>query len=49
VVRDYGASPSWSWDTTAAPPGTYGVQVDVRNAGSTSYRDAATAMFFGVR
>jgi len=49
IVRDYAPSPTWIWDTTAATAGTYAVQVDVRSAGSTIFREAAKAVSFVVQ
>jgi hypothetical protein len=42
VVRDYSTDPHWTWDTQAAADGTYCTQADIRTAGSSVDRDAAT-------
>jgi hypothetical protein len=35
MVRDYNATNTWNWDTTGLALGTYQIQANVRNAGST--------------
>ncbi|MEW6489712.1 MAG: multicopper oxidase domain-containing protein [Thermodesulfobacteriota bacterium] len=46
VVQPYGASDTWEWNTTGLPDGTYYVQVDARNAGSTATREAAKVLAY---
>ncbi|MEW6489714.1 MAG: hypothetical protein AB1578_17620 [Thermodesulfobacteriota bacterium] len=41
VVQPYGASNTWTWNTTGVDNATFFVQVDARNAGSTVNRDVA--------
>ncbi len=36
IVQDYGAASTYTWKTAGSPAGTYGLEVDVRNQGSTS-------------
>ena len=36
IVQDYSASSSYSWKTVSYVPGTYGLEVDVRDQGSTA-------------
>ncbi len=46
VGQAYSATSSWIWDTTGLTPGTYMIQVWVRNTGSTAPYDAfATVMY----
>jgi len=46
IVQDYSSSNTYSWDTTTLPPGTYGLEVDVRNQGSTApYETVANLTF----
>lgn len=46
VVQNYSTTPSWTWNTSALPAGTYFVQVDIRNVGSTVTRDAAKVLTY---
>jgi len=43
-VQDYGAAVTFLWTPSAA--GVYDIPVDVRNAGSTAFREALTKLFF---
>lgn len=36
VVQNYSTSATWTWNTTGLAAGTYSVQVDARNAGTTN-------------
>lgn len=36
MIRDYGSAAAFSWDTTSKPSGTYGLEVDVRDAGASA-------------
>jgi len=40
VVQGYSTTNTWTWDTTGLAPGTYRVQVDVRNVGSIAKSEA---------
>jgi len=46
VVRDYGSINSWTWDTAAAQPGSYMLQVWARNAGATVSYEAWKGLAF---
>jgi len=43
MVQDYSSLPTWTWFPTAT--GNFDLLVDVRNAGTTSLRDASTKIF----
>jgi cell wall-associated protease len=46
IAQDYGASSTFVWNTAGKPAGTYQLEVDVRNAGSTaSYQAVANVSF----
>jgi spore germination protein YaaH len=46
VVQDYGSSSTFSWKTIGMPAGAYGLEVDVRDQGSTaSYETVANLTF----
>ena len=46
VVQDYGPGATLSWATTGLAPGTYDIEVDVRDAGSTAaYETVANTTF----
>jgi FtsP/CotA-like multicopper oxidase with cupredoxin domain len=47
-VQPYGPSNTWAWNTAGLPDGTYYVQVDVRNAGSTVTREATKVLTYAV-
>src|SRR2546421_494870 len=40
MVQDYGTSASYAWNTTGKATGTYSLEVDVRNQGSTATYEA---------
>ena len=40
IVQDYGAAATYSWNTTGKAAGVYGLEVDVRNTGSTATYEA---------
>jgi cytochrome c peroxidase len=44
IVQDYSATATYVWTPLAT--GAYDILVDVRNAGSTSVRDASTKLFY---
>src|SRR5256885_3221785 len=46
VVQNYGSLATYSWDTTGFALGDYGVEVDVRNVGSTAGYEAVTNDIF---
>ena len=46
IVQDYGASSTYSWNTTGLAPGTYGLEVDVRNHGGTATYETAINISF---
>jgi N-acetylmuramoyl-L-alanine amidase len=48
IAQDYSPSNTFSWDTTTLPPGTYGLEVDVRNQGSTAPYETVANITFGV-
>jgi hypothetical protein len=48
IAQDYGASNTFSWNTTGLPAGTYGLEVDVRNQGSTATYETVANLTFGV-
>ena len=48
IVQDYGASSTFSWNTTGLAPGVYGLEVDVRNAGSTATYETVANLSFQV-
>jgi hypothetical protein len=46
IVRDFGAANTYSWNTTTLAPGTYGLEVDVRNEGGTAaYETVSNSTF----
>ncbi len=46
IPQDYGSSSSFSWNTTGKPAGSYGIEVDVRDQGSSaSYETVANVTF----
>ena len=46
IAQDYGSSSSFSWNTTGKPAGSYGIEVDVRDQGSSaSYETVANVTF----
>jgi hypothetical protein len=49
IVRPYGVSTSWSWDTSGVSPGRYDVQVWARNVGSDATCDAITQLNIDIR
>ena len=46
VGQAYGASASWSWNTTGLAAGTYTIQVWAKSTGSTSAYDAFTSLSY---
>jgi len=46
VVRDYAADATFSWDTAGLTPGTYNVEVDVRDQGSSAPYETVAPMSF---
>ncbi len=50
VVQNYSTTATWTWNTTGAIPGLYGIQVDVRNVGSTaSPSEAAKSIVYTIQ
>jgi spore germination protein YaaH len=46
IVRDYSSTSTFTWNTTGLASGTYGLEVDVRNQGSTAaYETVANRTF----
>ena len=46
IVEDFGSSNTFAWNTTGLPAGTYGLEVDVRNLGSSApYETVANLTF----
>jgi len=45
-VQDYSTTNTWTWNTTGAAAGTYGVQVYVRNVGSSAKYEATKTMSY---
>ena len=48
LLQDYGTSPTWTWDTTGKPMGTYTFQVDARDQGASVNRDTYARLTFGL-
>jgi N-acetylmuramoyl-L-alanine amidase len=48
IVKDFSASNTFSWNTTGLAPGTYGLEVDVRNQGSTTPYETVANLTFSV-
>jgi hypothetical protein len=48
IVEDYGTSNTFSWNTTNLPPGTYGLEVDVRDQGASASYEAVKNITFQV-
>jgi hypothetical protein len=46
VGQAYSVKSSWTWDTAGLTPGTYAIQVWVKNAGSTASYEAYQSMSF---
>jgi hypothetical protein len=46
VAQNYSATPTWTWNTTGKPEGTYYVQVDCRAVGTTVTREAARVVSY---
>jgi hypothetical protein len=46
VVQDYGSAATYSWDTAGFALGDYGIEVDVRNVGSTAGYEAVANDIF---
>ena len=46
VVQAYGSATSYSWDTTGLADGVYGLEVDVRNQGSSASYEAWSSTSF---
>ncbi len=44
ITQDYGTSASWTWDTTGKALGTYQVELDARNLGSSVSYDTTDHM-----
>jgi N-acetylmuramoyl-L-alanine amidase len=48
IVKDFSASNTFSWNTTGKLQGTYGLEVDVRNQGSTTPYETVANLTFSV-
>ena len=48
IVQDFGPSNAFNWITTGLPPGTYGLEVDVRNQGGTAAYETVSNLTFAV-
>jgi hypothetical protein len=48
IVRDFGSSNTFGWNTTGLAPGTYGLEVDVRNVGSSTPYETVANLTFAV-
>jgi hypothetical protein len=48
IVKDYSSANTFSWNTTSLGPGTYGLEVDVRNQGSTTTYETVSNLTFAV-
>ena len=48
IVQDFSASNTFSWDTTGKMQGTYGLEVDVRNQGSTVAYDKVANLYYAL-
>jgi hypothetical protein len=48
IVQDYSGANTFSWNTTGLAPGIYGLEVDVRNAGSTAVYETVANLNFQV-
>ena len=48
AMQGYSTSNTWTWDTTGATAGAYGVQVYVRNVGSSAKYDATKNMSYSL-
>jgi hypothetical protein len=48
IAQDYSSSNTFSWNTTGLPAGTYGLEVDVRNQGSTAVYETVANTTFGI-
>ncbi|HEV8597214.1 MAG TPA: glycosyl hydrolase family 18 protein [Candidatus Dormibacteraeota bacterium] len=46
IVRDYAAASTYTWSTTGTPAGTYGLEVDVRDAGSGAAYETVSNLSF---
>jgi len=46
TVQDYSTTNTWTWNTTGAAAATYGVQVYVRNVGSSAKYEATKTMSY---
>ena len=48
VLQDYSPGATLNWNTTGKPAGTYGFEVDVRNAGSTEIYETVANITYGL-
>jgi spore germination protein YaaH/P2-related tail formation protein len=48
IVQDYGASSTFSWSTTTKAAGTYYLEVDVRDTGSTAVYETVANITFAI-
>jgi len=48
-MQGYSATETWTWDTTGLTPGSYRVQVYVRNVGSSAQYEAVSGMAYVIQ
>jgi spore germination protein YaaH len=48
IAQDYSASSTYTWNTTGVPPGTYSLEVDVRNTGSSAVYETVANRTFAI-
>ena len=48
IVQDFGSPNTFGWNTTGLAPGTYGLEVDVRNVGSSAPYETVANLTFAV-
>jgi spore germination protein YaaH len=48
IAQDYSATSTFSWNTAGRAPGSYGLEVDVRGAGSTAAYDTVANLTFTI-
>ena len=46
IVQDYSPTSTFSWSTTGLAPGTYGLEVDVRNQSSTAPYESVSNLYY---
>ncbi|HEY3195380.1 MAG TPA: hypothetical protein VGK42_09115, partial [Candidatus Dormibacteraeota bacterium] len=48
IVQDYSSASTYRWNTTGLPAGTYGLEVDVRDQGSTAVYETVANLSFAI-